>query len=103
MIFSELIKNCSNQGIINNLLFCRDSNGNEVDVVIPFGNSYTSIEIKASKTITNSFFKGLNKFESLQHETVKKVLVHTGDIVKRQSGIQVTNLKFLKEYTRGKN
>ena len=98
MILSELVKNRFNQGMINNLLFYRDSNGNEVDVIIPSGNSYTAIEIKASKTITNSFFKGLKNFDSLQQENVKKILIHSGDIIKKQSGIQVTNLRFLKEH-----
>lgn len=98
MILSELIKNRFNQGMINNLLFYRDSNGNEVDVVIPCGNSYTAIEIKASKTITKSFFKGLNNFDSLHQETIKKILIHSGDIIKKQSGVQVTNLKSLEEF-----
>jgi len=102
MILSELVKNRLNRGIINNLLFYRDSNGNEVDVIIPSGNSYTAIEIKASRTITNSFFKGLNIFESLQQETVKKILIHSGDINRKQSGIQVTNLKSLEEYIKDK-
>ncbi|RLD31466.1 MAG: AAA family ATPase [Bacteroidetes bacterium] len=103
MILSELVKNRFNQGRINNLLFYRDSNGTEVDVLIPIGNSYTAIEIKASKTITNSFFKGLKKFESLQQETVKKILIHSGDIIKKQSGIQVTNLRSLGKYIKEEN
>ena len=103
MILSELIKNRFNQGMINNLLFYRDSNGNEVDVVIPHGNSYTVIEIKASKTITNRFFKGLNDFDNLQSESVRKLLIHSGDIIRKQSGIQITNLKSLEDHIKEEN
>ncbi len=103
MILSELVKNRFNQGMINNLLFYRDSNGNEVDVVIPSGNGYTAIEIKSAKTITNSFFKGLKDFDLLQEENVKKILIHTGDKIKKQSDIQVTNLKLLEEHLKEEN
>jgi uncharacterized protein len=101
MIISELVKSRLNKGTINNLLFYRDSNSNEVDVIIPQGNKYTAIEIKSSKTITNSFFKGLNNFDSLQTEPTRKLLIHSGNIIKKQAGIQVTNLKFLEEHMEG--
>ena len=97
MILSELLKLRFNQGMNNNLLFYRDSNGNEVDVVIQCGNSTTAIEIKAAKTINRNFFKGLNLFEVLVSEPVQKFLVYSGDIIRKESGIQVTNLKSLEE------
>ena len=98
MILSELLKLRFNQGMINNLLFYRDSNGNEVDVVIPGGNSAIAIEIKAAKTINRAFFKGLNLFEALVSEPVQKFLVYSGDIIRKESGIQVTNLQSLEEH-----
>jgi predicted AAA+ superfamily ATPase len=100
MILSELLKIRFNRGMVNNLLFYRDSNGNEVDVVIPHGISNTAIEIKAAKTITSSFFKGLNRFETLLSEPVQKILVHSGEMTRKQSGIQITNLKSLEEHIR---
>jgi len=97
MILSELIKIRFNQGMTNNLLFYRDSNGNEVDAVIPHGTGNTAIEIKAARTITSSFFKGLNRFEALLSEPVRKILVYSGDTTGKQSGIQITNLRSMEE------
>lgn len=98
MVISEIIKSRFNQGKVNNLLFYRDSNGNEVDVVIPGGSFTTAIEIKSAKTITSSFFKGLNRFENIMAEPVRKILVYSGNEDRKQSSVQITNLKSLEEY-----
>lgn len=98
MILSELIKIRFNMGRNNNLLFYRDSNGSEVDVVIPQSIGNTIIEIKSAKTITDKFFKELNRFEALVKEPVQKILVYSGDTVRKQSGVQITNLKSLEEH-----
>lgn len=97
MILSELLKNRFNSGLTNNLLFYRDSNGNEVDVIIPHAGGNTAIEIKVAKTISASFFKGLNHFDALFSKPVQKIIVYSGDIIRKQSGIQITNIKHLKK------
>jgi len=45
-----------------NLYFWRDSNGNEVDVVIELGQGLMPVEIKAGKTVARDFFSGLEKW-----------------------------------------
>ena len=97
LILAELQKIRFNNGLTNNMLFYRDSNRNEVDAVIPQGNTHIAIEIKAAKTITSAFFKGLDRFENSIGTPVRKILVHAGEITRLQSGIQITNLKLLEK------
>ena len=100
MVISELVKFKFNNGRTNNLLFYRDSYGNEVDTVIPHADGFTAIEIKAAKTISNSFFKGLKRFEALQTNPIQKILIFSGDQIRKQSDIQITNLEHLEEHLR---
>ena len=60
--------------------------------------SQWNYQLTADPEFAWMFHRGLKDFDSLQQETVKKILIHSGDIIKKQSGIQVTNLKFLKEH-----
>ena len=98
MILSELVKIKLHQGMTNNLLFYRDSNGNEVDVIIPHGIDITAIEIKAAQTINSAFFRGLSRFETIISEPVEKFLVCSGDLDRKQSGIQIANAKTLETH-----
>ena len=54
------MKNCYNKRVQPNFHFFRDSNGNEVDLVIEQAGFTYAIEIKSGKTINDSFLKGLN-------------------------------------------
>ena len=44
------------------LHFCRDSEGNEVDLLIPEGGRQHAIEIKAGATVSPDYLKGLRAF-----------------------------------------
>jgi len=56
-IVSELMKSRLNRGERPDLYFWRDSNGNEVDVVIQLGQKLMPIEIKSGRTIARDFFR----------------------------------------------
>ena len=46
--------------------FYRDSEGNEVDLLLPIGGKVHAIEIKAGSTVSKDYFKGLKTFASHQ-------------------------------------
>ena len=62
MAIIESLKYRYNRGYKNNLSFYRDSNGNEVDLIVQSGSDYFPVEIKSGETIVPDFFKGLNAF-----------------------------------------
>jgi predicted AAA+ superfamily ATPase len=56
LIILNMLKDINNKGKKNQLYFFRDSNQNEVDVIIDKGTSLIPIEIKSSSTFSHSFF-----------------------------------------------
>ena len=77
-VINEMLKNRFNKGLKNNLYYFRDSNGNEVDVVIDNGKELVAVEIKSAKTIATDFFKGLDYWKKIS-EQKKGFLIYTGD------------------------
>lgn len=78
-IITELMKNCYNKRTDPRFYYFRDSNGNEVDLVIPQASYMHAIEIKAGKTVNDSFFKGLNYFKSLSKRRLTTTCVYGSD------------------------
>ncbi|MDC0358686.1 ATP-binding protein [Oligoflexia bacterium] len=58
----EAVKYRWNLGKKENLVFFRDSHGNEVDMVLQISDKFLPIEVKASETYSSEFTKGLKKF-----------------------------------------
>jgi uncharacterized protein len=63
-IIMEALKDRYNSGEAAPLHFYRDSEGNEVDLLMPQGGGQHAIEIKAGATVNNDYFKGLKTFAS---------------------------------------
>lgn len=61
MVIVELLKRRYNAAQLSNLYFFRDSNKNELDCILE-EIDLKAIEIKSSKTFSNSFIDGLNYF-----------------------------------------
>ncbi len=64
MVINEHIKQYYNEGKEPNFYFWRDSNQNEVDLLIEKGGNLRAVEIKASATLKTDFFGGLKHFQS---------------------------------------
>ena len=62
MAIVEALKYRYNRGKKDNLSFYRDSNGNEVDLLLGIGPDLFPVEIKSGETIVPDFFKGLASF-----------------------------------------
>ena len=65
-VIMEAMKDRLNAGATAEMYFYRDSEGNEVDLLIPVGTQMHAIEIKAGATINPDYFKGLKTFASHQ-------------------------------------
>lgn len=62
MIINSFIKQAWNEGREADLRFWRDSQGNEVDLLVYDGEKPMAYEIKSGETYQSSFFKGLTKW-----------------------------------------
>ncbi len=68
MVVAEALKWFWNRGRHERLHFYRDSDGNEIDLLIELGNGVFPIEIKAGETVNPDFFRGLRAFARLYRE-----------------------------------
>jgi len=81
LVIAECMKAQLNRGIEPRLYFFRDSQGNEVDLIIHRGRSLVPVEIKSAKTWHSSFLKGIAYFQKLAGtESTKGQIVYTGDL-----------------------
>ena len=65
-VIMEAMKDRLNAGETAEMYFYRDSEGNEVDLLIPVGTKMHAIEIKAGASINPDYFKGLKTFAAHQ-------------------------------------
>ncbi|MBZ4210303.1 MAG: ATP-binding protein [Rhodoferax sp.] len=61
-IVMEAMKDRLNAGESSEMYFYRDSDGTEVDLLLPVGRQVQAIEIKAGATVNQDYFKGLKAF-----------------------------------------
>jgi predicted AAA+ superfamily ATPase len=61
-VIMEALKDRLNAGESPEMYFYRDSDGNEVDLLLPTGGKLHAIEIKAGATVNPDYFKGLKTF-----------------------------------------
>lgn len=89
-IISELIKSQLNRGERPAFSFWRDSNGNEVDLIVEQGNRLMPIEIKSGKTLTRDSFAALKKWCALAGDSaVRPSLIYGGDETYLHKGVKV--------------
>ena len=89
MMVAEAFKQQYNHGHTQPLSFFRDSQGNEVDLLIETGAGLNAYEIKSAQTIGSDFFKGLNYLQKLKVPIAETNLIYGGDETRTQSGHKV--------------
>jgi hypothetical protein len=93
-IITEIIKNNFNLRRNEQAYFWRDSNGNEIDVVIDSGQNKQGIEIKAAQTYNPDMLKGLSTWYSLNpKENQPTTLIYTGNIEQKVQEHNIINWK----------
>ena len=65
LMILEILKSRYNRGIRPEIYFFRDTNANEVDLIIRRRRKLIPVEIKSAATYTKSFLKGLLMFKNL--------------------------------------
>lgn len=95
-VVMEALKHRYNRGKESNLYFYRDSNQNEVDLILKNRDSLCGIEIKSSMTYNSQFEKGLKQIDSGVKEKVEpKAIIYAGDYENSAGDIQLLNYTHL--------
>jgi len=93
-IVSDFVKNNFNKGKSMDFYFWRDSQKNEVDLIIDNGANLKSIEIKSGRTIKDNFFKGLGYWSALSKKDSKNsYLIYSGESEHKRKNINIMNWK----------
>lgn len=81
MVVTEYVKKLYAQGREPQIYFWRDSNQNEVDLLIEVDGHLQAVEIKSGATLNNSYFKSLNHFQSISNLSKDALtVVYGGDV-----------------------
>ena len=95
-IVMEAIKHRYNMGLDDGVFFYRDSNQNEVDILIKQEGELTAIEVKSSMTYNSSFKKTLALIESwIKTPVRKKAVVYSGDFENTTGNINLINYRHI--------
>jgi len=96
MVIMEMLKNKYNHFKPYQLYFFRDSNNNEVDLILDYSTHFDAVEIKSSQTFDKSFLKGLNFIRSLFGQKVRNTAVcYTGETEQIINNSKLLNYKNL--------
>ena len=94
VVICNVLKGFLNKGKQPDIYFYRDSNGNEVDLLIRNKDKYDLMEIKSSETFNPSFLKGIRSFEREFPElTARKYVVYNGEDMGEVNGVEILNYK----------
>ncbi|MGI9229479.1 MAG: ATP-binding protein, partial [Gammaproteobacteria bacterium] len=97
LIVMEVLKHRLHRGLRSNLHFYRDSNGNEVDLLLSFGRDLLPIEIKAGMTVNRDYFKGLDNFAKLFDLPRGAGLLYAGEERQQRGAVKVRPFRDLHE------
>ena len=98
-VVMEIIKHRYNRGLLNGVYFYRDSNQNEVDILLKEEGEITAIEVKSSMTYHTSFGETISKLpEWINTPIVNKLIIYTGNFENTSGNITLLNYKNLQSY-----
>ncbi len=96
LVVTEMLKRRLNEGKEANLYFYRDSNQNEIDILVSNPSSMDAIEVKSAMTFSPSFEKALKKVADWVTAPVgKRTIVYAGTLEDRNGDIQLLNYQHL--------
>ncbi|MBR5215705.1 MAG: DUF4143 domain-containing protein, partial [Bacteroidales bacterium] len=95
-VVMEAVKHRMNAGKEGGVFFYRDSNMNEVDVLIKEEGEITALEVKSSMTYNKDFEHSLKKLSGWIKTPIKrKAVVYAGDFENNAGDIEIINYKSL--------
>jgi len=97
-VIGELRKAWVNRGEVPLFYFWRDSNGNEVDLLIESGGKLMPIEIKSGQTVNRDYFKTIERWTELAGAmATNPTLIYAGDDKQSRRGVRVLGWRQVEE------
>lgn len=97
-VVMEIIKHRYNQGREGGTFFYRDSNQNEVDILLKQEGEMTAIEVKSAMTYHPSFEKALSKISKwIGTPVARKAIVYSGEFENTSGDIEIIHYRHLHE------
>lgn len=94
LVVMEMLKNKYNRFKPYQLYHYRDSNSNEVDLIMDYSTHLDAMEIKSSQTFDNSFLKGLKYIRELLPQKIRNTTVcYSGEIEQTIGDSKLVNYK----------
>lgn len=94
LVVMEMLKNKYNKFKSYQLYHYRDSNNNEVDLILDYSTHLDAIEIKSSQTFDKSFLKGLNHIREVLPQRIRNTTVcYSGEVEQEVAGNRLVNYK----------
>lgn len=94
LIVMEALKGQFNRGRQNSLYFYRDSNKNEIDLLVGEGGMMSGFEIKSSMTYHTDFSKQLKQMGTLVAAPVgRRAVVYAGEMENTLAEVQLLNYR----------
>jgi predicted AAA+ superfamily ATPase len=75
LIVADIVKSRRHEGLMDNFFFYRDSNQNEIDLVIDDLQTLDAVEIKSTETFHKSLLKGLDHFRKVFPEKARRTIL----------------------------
>lgn len=92
MVVMEVLKHRYNHGKEGGVFFYRDSNQNEVDILLKQEGEIIALEVKSSMTYNSSFEKTLKQIPSwINSPITKRAVVYSGDFENLSADIKLVN------------
>lgn len=80
-IFNEIRKSYTNSGLLQQLYYYRDTDQNEVDLILVKDGALSCVEIKTGQTFNSSYTKSFKKLSTTKYEIGKNAIICTADKV----------------------
>ena len=100
MVIMEALKCLYNAGKNPALTFFRDSNGNEVDLVLEKQREPVPVEIKSAETWSSHFTKSIEYFRKLVPTSRSGFVIYSGDIFPKSEDSQAIHFSKTEELIR---
>lgn len=95
-VVMEVLKHRYNQGLEGGVYFYRDSNQNEIDILLKEEGEITAIEVKASMTYHTSFERCVSRLgDWIATPVTKRAVIYAGNFENNVAATQIVNYKHL--------
>jgi len=93
LVVAEVLKGALNRGVQPRLHHYRDSNGNEVDLLVEEGGRLVPVEIKSSMTFSTEFLTGIEHLRRLAPPNLAGgMVVYAGELEPALRGVRVRSI-----------